>query len=123
MKILLSIRPEFAEKILNGTKKYEFRKKGFKRTDVKKILIYATKPVGKIVGEFDIAEIIEDVPSRLWSKTHQDAGIDRLYFDGYFASSPTGVAIKVENPLRYEQPFDLDEVVSSSYAPQSFRYV
>ena len=30
MKVLLSIKPEFAEKIFNGTKKYEFRKSIFK---------------------------------------------------------------------------------------------
>ena len=30
MKVLLSIKPEFAEKILNGTKRFEFRKGIFK---------------------------------------------------------------------------------------------
>ena len=38
MKVLLSIKPEFAEKIFNGTKKYEFRKSIFKNKDVDKVI-------------------------------------------------------------------------------------
>lgn len=33
MKVLLSIKPEFAERIFNGSKKYEFRKVIFKNPD------------------------------------------------------------------------------------------
>ena len=32
MKILLSIKPEFAERIFDGSKKYEFRKVIFRKT-------------------------------------------------------------------------------------------
>ena len=39
MTVLLSIKPEFAEKIFNGTKKFEFRKSIFKNTDVKKVVV------------------------------------------------------------------------------------
>jgi len=37
MKILLSIKPEYAEKIFAGTKKYEFRRSIFKNPDVKTV--------------------------------------------------------------------------------------
>ena len=48
MRVLLSIKPEFAEKILNGAKRYEFRKQAFAQP-VEAVVLYATKPVGKIV--------------------------------------------------------------------------
>ena len=35
MKIVLSIKPEYAEKIFSGSKKYEFRRMIFKAPDVK----------------------------------------------------------------------------------------
>ena len=38
------------ENILNGTKKYEFRKKACKR-HVDKILIYSTNPIMRVVGK------------------------------------------------------------------------
>jgi predicted transcriptional regulator len=68
MKVLLSIKPEYVEKILDGTKKFEFRKGIFKNPDVKSVVIYSTMPVGMIVAEFDIADVIEDKPSTVWKK-------------------------------------------------------
>ena len=37
--VLLSIKPEFAYKIFDGTKKYEFRKQIFKDSSVKKVIV------------------------------------------------------------------------------------
>ena len=51
MKALLSIKPEFVNEILAGNKKYEYRKKIFKQ-DIDAIVIYASMPMGKIIGEF-----------------------------------------------------------------------
>ena len=48
MKILLSIKPTFVEEIFKGDKKFEFRRTIFKRKDIKKVVVYATKPIGKI---------------------------------------------------------------------------
>ncbi|MBI6731014.1 ASCH domain-containing protein, partial [Pseudomonas amygdali] len=42
MKVLLSIKPEYAEKILQGEKRFEFRKSVFKNPDVRTVVIYAT---------------------------------------------------------------------------------
>ena len=50
MKALLSIKPEFAEAIFNGEKKFEYRKVIFKEK-VKYIQVYVTKPIGKIIGD------------------------------------------------------------------------
>ena len=46
MNILISIKPEFVNKIIINEKLYEFRKSVFKE-DVEKIFIYATHPVKK----------------------------------------------------------------------------
>ena len=54
MKVLLSIKPEFVEKIFAGTKKYEFRKSLFKKSGVKYVVIYASAPIKRVVGEFEI---------------------------------------------------------------------
>ena len=58
MKVLLSIKPEFADKIFNGTKKYEYRRSIFKKKEVKTVVVYASSPIQKIIGEFE--EKIED---------------------------------------------------------------
>ncbi|HBA5332791.1 TPA: ASCH domain-containing protein [Escherichia coli] len=123
MKVLLSIKPEFVEKILNGTKKFEFRKGIFKKTDVKSVVIYSTMPVGKIVAEFDIADVIEDKPSIVWEKTSQYAGISKQFFDSYFHSKEKAFAIEIGNLKIYDQPLHLSSLGDNITAPQSYRYL
>jgi predicted transcriptional regulator len=71
MKVLLSIKPEFAYKIFEGTKKFEFRKAIFKNSKIKSVVVYASSPVQKVIGEFEIDEILNDEPNKLWEKTHK----------------------------------------------------
>ncbi|MCH4809788.1 ASCH domain-containing protein [Vreelandella neptunia] len=123
MKVLLSIKPEYANSILDGSKHFEFRKSIFKREDIEKVVIYATKPVGKVVGEFDIDGVLSLEPSELWEETKHHAGISLSFFESYFTGRDKGFAIKVKNPVRYREPFDLNQVVSNGAAPQSYRYL
>ena len=55
VKALLSVKPEYAEKILSGEKIYEFRRRIFKRKDVDILVIYATRPQCRVVAEARIA--------------------------------------------------------------------
>ncbi|MBA4056283.1 MAG: hypothetical protein C0490_16330 [Marivirga sp.] len=123
MKVLLSIKPEYAEKILLGEKLYEFRKAIFKKPNVKTVVIYATMPVGKVVGEFDFDEVLSDSPSAIWSETKKHSGISQTFFNSYFNGRKTAHAIKVREVRRYETPLLLSELVPGASAPQSYRYL
>ena len=123
MKVLLSIRPQYAEKILSGEKRFEFRKVVFENRSVSSVVIYATKPVGKVVGEFEIGEIYRDKPSKIWAKTKKFAGIDKVFFDEYYEGRSIAVAIGVGTVQRYDEPLDLSELGAGITPPQSFRYL
>jgi predicted transcriptional regulator len=123
MKVLLSIKPEFVEKILNGTKKFEFRKRSFKREGVNKVVIYSTMPVGKVVGEFEINDIIKEVPDMLWDKTKEFSGISRQFFDEYYIGKEHAFAICVGKITKYDEPMCLSSLGKDIVAPQSFRYL
>ncbi|UST64021.1 ASCH domain-containing protein [Pseudomonas moraviensis] len=123
MKVLLSIKPEYANKILSGEKRFEFRKVSFTNSGVKTVVIYATKPVGKVVGEFEILDIYSDSPSKIWEKTKKYAGIDKEFFDSYYEGKRIAVAIAVGEVQRYKNPIELAELGGSTTAPQSFRYM
>lgn len=58
MKVLLSIKPEFAFKIFDGTKHFEFRKVIFKNPNVNIVVVYASSPVQQVIGEFEIETIL-----------------------------------------------------------------
>lgn len=62
MKVLLSIKPEFAFKIFEGKKKFEFRKVIFKNPNVKTVVVYASSPVQRVIGEFEIDDILSSDP-------------------------------------------------------------
>jgi predicted transcriptional regulator len=123
MQVLLSIHPEHAEKILSGEKRFEFRKNIFKNGTVTRVLIYATMPVGKVIGDFEIEQIIDDKPSHVWKTTKMHAGITRKFFDSYFLGRNRAVAIGVKNPRRFEEPMELSDLADGISAPQSYRYI
>lgn len=123
MKVLLSIKPEYADRILNGEKRFEFRKAMFKNSNVKTVVIYATMPVGKVVGEFEIDRIIKDRPSKLWQITRGFSGITQDFFESYFYGREAGYAIGVKKAIRYEEPLDLKMFLPTGIPPQSFCYL
>lgn len=123
MKVLLSIKPEFAEKILLGEKKYEFRKIGFRDKHVRTVVIYATRPIGKVIGEFEIGTIIEDHPEKIWEQTTNYSGISESFFREYFGTRAVGYAIQVKKAKRYKKPIELTAIVPHGKPPQSFCYI
>ena len=81
MRILLSIKPEYAEKILNGTKRFEFRKAVPRDGSVNTVVIYATKPVGMVIGEFEVGGFLCERPRDLWRRTKEKSGITQEFFN------------------------------------------
>ena len=122
MKALLSIKPEFAEQIFAGTKRYEFRRVVFKREDVEGVLVYASSPVQRVIGEFHIEEIIADDLESVWQRTQKYAGISRDYFMSYFGGRDRAYAIKVSSPKLFQRKRRLSYYHVET-APQSFVYV
>ncbi len=122
MKVLLSIKPEFAELIFDGTKKFEFRKAIFKNENIKTVIVYASSPMQKVIGEFEIETIISDNLKSLWEKTKQFAGIDEKYFYEYFAERENGFAIKIKKAFKYKEPLSLKDDFKVT-PPQSFLYL
>lgn len=122
MKVILSIKPYYAKKILNGEKTYELRRTIFKNPNIKKIIIYASSPISRIIGEFDIENIIHEELTQLWKTTKESSGVDKDFFDSYFKDKEKGYAIKVKSIKKYKESFDIKEKYGI-VAPQSFSYI
>ena len=122
MKVLLSIKPEFALKIFHGSKRYEYRRAIFKNHGVSRVIVYASDPIRRVIGEFEIEDILHDEPGVLWVKTKEYAGISEKRFFEYFTNKSNGYAIKVKSTRMYDAPLPLDSFMVSS-PPQSFMYL
>lgn len=122
MKVLLSIKPEFASKIFDGSKKYEYRRVIFKRKGVETIVVYASDPIKRVIGEFDVGEVLHEAPEQLWEQTRGHAGITKIRFMQYFANQEKGFAIGVKEARKYSNSLSLDDLMLS-LPPQSFIYL
>ena len=120
---ILSIKPRYAEAIFRGEKRFEFRRKLFKTRTPTTIFVYASAPVSKIIGHFEIDDIISKPPSSLWQKTRHAAGIKRSHFFKYFSGCREAHALKVRKPIRYLRPLNLSDAFGIDRPPQSFCYV
>lgn len=122
MKVLLSIKPEFAFKIFDGEKKYEFRKVIFKNPDIRTVVVYASSPVQQVIGEFEIDGILSSSPDEIWELTKKYSGISEMYFHEYFENRLVAHAIKIKNTKRYKKPMSLKEDFNV-LPPQSYLYL
>ena len=119
--ILLSIKPNFVDKILAGEKYFEFRKRTLGQC-VGKIVIYRSSPVCAVVGEAEVAEILSDTPINIWNTTKNQSGIDAKFFFDYFNDKSVAYAYKLKNVKKYTKPKKLGDF-GIKYAPQSFVYI
>ena len=122
MNVLMSIKPEFANKIFDGSKKFEFRRAIFKNRLVKKVIVYASSPVQKVIGEFEIDHILDYDIETLWQETSQDSGISREVCEQYFFDKEQGYAIKIKSTRKYRTPLCIKKDFNAT-PPQSFMYV
>ncbi len=117
----MSINPQHVDNILDGTKKFEFRKTKCKEK-IDSIIIYSTSPIMRVVAEVEVKDVIEDTPQAVWSKTKTAAGIDKLFFDRYYKGRSTAVAYVLGNVNKFSTPKFLADY-GVKFAPQSYVYV
>ena len=124
MNALLSIKPEFGEKILAGEKQYEFRRTTFSDADsVDFIYLYASSPVMQIIGGFTHKRIIEASPDELWELFGDQSGIkERERFMDYYEGAETGYAIEIDSVHRLQEPITPVELFEEFVPPVSFYY-
>lgn len=119
--LLLSIKREYVEKILQGEKKFEYRKR-LAKEDVSYIYVYSTAPSMKVVASVHIEGHLSDSPTALWEKTKAAAGISRAKFRDYFRGCKTAYAYKLGKVEVFESPKNLSDF-GVAVAPQSFVYI
>lgn len=124
--LLLSLRPEFAEKVFAGTKRVELRRVR-PRIEVQDwVLVYVSTPVQAVVGAFQVAGVVENSPATLWRKVREHAGVTRRQFDDYYSGAPKGYGIFLSAVKMLPKPVKLSYlrmIWPDFHPPQSYRYL
>jgi len=118
----MPIKPIYAEKLIAGIKKYEFRKTTI-RDNLSHIIIYATSPVKKIMGAAEVKEVQSLSPTKTWEKTKHAAGISRKLFRNYFKGKKVAHSIQIKEVISFKNWVDPDQIDNGFSVPQSFSYV
>jgi predicted transcriptional regulator len=119
---ILAIQPQYAEAIISGHKKVEFRKKTFRRK-VEYVVMYVSNPIKKIIGFFRVSHITEASPAELWSRFQEVGGITKHTFQEYYNGVTQAVAIGIDEIVVLRRPLSLETLCGSLAVPQSFVYL
>ena len=120
--VLMPVKPQFAQLIMQGKKKAEFRKVRFLK-QVSHVVVYASSPVQKILGYFEVSHIDEGSPGYLWKRYRSIGGIIYKEFQDYYANSTRGVAIGIGRICQLKHAIPLTKLNAAMVAPQSFVYI
>jgi predicted transcriptional regulator len=119
---LISVHPVFANRILEGSKRAEFRRRGAARR-ITHLILYATAPVRAVVGVAEIERIVRGSPADLWHANASVAGIGRAEFFEYFSGATLGVAYMVARAFSCTSSMTLGMSGLPRAVPQAFQYV
>lgn len=123
---LVSIKPRFANAILDGRKTVELRRRfPTKFAPSTKLFIYSSTPVCAIIGCTRIERVLHLRVSNLWRKLGSEACISKTEFERYFNGIDYGYAIVLTKAVRFANSLALAELKRSFgiIPPQSFRYI
>ena len=105
---LISIRPNFAKAILAGKKTVEIRRRIPALEVGTRLWIYATQPLGAIVGTAIVERVIESTPTELWETCMDQIALRQCEYDEYFEGTDRALGIFLSkitkgNPIGIEQ--------------------
>ena len=124
--VVVSIRPNYAKKIMDGQKTVELRRRFPETTSTGSLaLIYSTSPVRAIVGYATIEDVKYLPLSQIWQHYSQQACIEKPDFDDYFAGLAKGYAIILSQVKVLKKQIPAATLLEQFdfVPPQSFRYI
>ena len=123
--VLISIKPEFAEKIFNGYKTIELRKCMPNVVEDDIVIVYCTVPVKAIIGICRVKKIIKTTPYKLWKLYSKSLGIDHQRYLQYYNNSTVAIGIELTDITRLTEEITLTTIKQQLpffSPPQTFKY-
>jgi len=122
--VLLSIQPEYAEKIMEGKKRIELRKKFSRKWEGERVCFYASRPVAALVGEARIRKINVDKPAHIWETYYSDIGSSKDKFDAYVGTATEIYALELTDVVPYRNWIPISQLThlldNDLVPPQSY---
>lgn len=121
--IIISLNIEHVQKILNEDRNILFMKK-LPAFHVKRVLIYATLPVGLVIGEFDLKSSQSLSRTKAWNEYGKNSTFTKKMFDKYFDGAEIdGVKMmEIDGFVQYKTPKAISKY-GMNRGPSGFAYL
>ena len=120
---LISIHPKYVDKILDGSKKVEFRRV-WAAQEVTHLVVYSTSPEMKVMAIVEIEYVRTECKYILWEiAKNYGGGLTRKELRKYFYGVKKGNALLLGNVNKLKKPLPLPEIIPGVRAPQSYLYL
>jgi len=124
--LFISIKPEFANKIMSKKKSIELRKNKPNADIGDFVLIYSTQPKKSVIGFAKIKRIIECTPKEMWSNNSKSLGIDKKRYFEYYEGHRKAIGIELTDVCKLKFGIPLSEI-KNTYPkfspPQTYKYI
>lgn len=123
--LLLSLRPRFAEAILEGIKTTELRRRPINAQPGSRVILYASAPTMAIVGTARLKKVEAAEPAEAWSRYHDRLALAESEFYAYLDGSDHAYLLHLTRINCLDRPLELKELrrTGGFQPPQSFRYI
>lgn len=124
--VLMSIKPQYADLIFEGTKTIELRRRCPKVVKGDLVLVYVSGPRMALVGGFEVGGIMEGPPALVCADWMTKARVIREVFLTYFSGCDLAYGIQIKRSWQFETATELKTLrrrKGGFSPPQSYRYV
>ena len=124
--VLFSLKPEFAQMFLLGTKSVEFRRRFSRKHAGSTAVFYVTHPIHQFLFSGVISDVDQASASRLWQDYGRSSGVPRDAFRRYFKGVTHGFAIVLQGCRPLPKQMTLKGVrnfLPHVRPPQSFKFL
>lgn len=108
--LVMSIKPKWVEKIQEGKKIVEIRRKFSKKWKGCRVTIYSSSPKQQLQGYATISDILKDKPGTIWEHFGSELGSSKKEFNHYTESCSQVYAIVLNDFQSYAIPLLLDQL-------------
>jgi len=110
LALLMSIRPQYAERVLEGKKKVEIRRRFAPKWTGQRVSLYASRPLGALVGEARIGNVVSGKPAFIWERFSTEVGCSKEQFDRYTEGAQEVYAIVFSEVVRYSDRIPIEQL-------------
>jgi predicted transcriptional regulator len=122
--ILFSLKPQFADLVINGEKRVEFRRRFSRNMDGSLAYFYISSPIKRIMFSSILSKVHYSTVNDLWERFHSIGGVSEKDYFTYFNGRDDGYAIELDNVKVLSKTLSLDSIrnryMPSFRPPQSF---